>query len=82
MRYLLGKLLHWVRMPGFIRPFQYRDLNSGRLISVRTSPQYTILSIDGKELFFIRETGKFDGIGEMAVDLPPAQFDCVQPIAK
>jgi hypothetical protein len=75
MNYLLGRILQWLRLPGFIKPFVYRD-ESGSVISVRTSPRYTILAIDGKEYFFIRETGKFDGIGAMSVEDAQPISDC------
>jgi hypothetical protein len=74
--YVLGRILEWLGLPGLVRPFLYRD-ESGGVVSIRTSPRYTILSIDGKEYFFVRETGKFDGIGAMQLD-PDAQpnTDC------
>jgi hypothetical protein len=65
--YLLGRILQWVHMPGLIKPFTYRN-DLGSVISVRTSPRYTILTVEGKEYFFIRETGKFDGIGAMQLE--------------
>ena len=68
MTYLLGRVMQWLRVPGFIRPFWYGE--SGHVISARTSPRYTILAIDGQEFFFIRETGKFDGVGAMSLELP------------
>lgn len=77
MRRILGHLIHNLRIPGLIKPFQYRDPNDGSIISIRTSPRYTILTVGGKELFFIRETGKFDGTGAMSEELPPATSDCV-----
>ena len=73
MNYLLGRLLEWLGFPGFVKPFVYRD-ESGSVISVRTSPRYTTLTIDGKEYFFIRETGKFDGIGAMSPDTEPSTY--------
>jgi len=70
---LLGKILHWLGVPGLVKPFMYRD-ESGSVITVRTSPRYTILTIDGKEYFFIRETGKFDGIGATSLDAEPSTY--------
>lgn len=73
---MLGRLLHWLRVPGFVQPFEYRGESSGQMVSVRISPRYTILSIDGKEFFFRRETGAFDGTGAMSVDDAPALNYC------
>ena len=36
----------------------------GKALSIRTSPRYTILSIDGSEVYFRREDGKYEGLSE------------------
>jgi hypothetical protein len=77
MRYLAGKLLEFFRAPGFVRPFRYYDGATGQVITITTSPRYTTLTVGGKEFFFIRETGKYDGYGAMSLeDNPPATRDC------
>lgn len=66
---MIGRLLQWLRVPGFIKPLEYMDPETGEVIlRVRTSPRYTILTVAGKELYFFRETGKLDGIGAMSLD--------------
>lgn len=64
---MLGKLLQKLGAPGFVRPIDYSDPVTGQRIKIRTSPLYTILSVDAKEFFFLRETGKFDGTGAMSL---------------
>ncbi len=65
---MFGRILQWLRIPGFVRPFKYRDETGDMELGVRTSPRYTVVSINGKELFFRRETGTFDGSGAMSLD--------------
>ena len=64
---LRGTLLQWLRAPGLIKPFEHRDEDTGETVKIRTSPRYTILSVSGKEFFFERETGKFEGVGAMSI---------------
>ena len=60
-----------LRVPGLIRPMEYRDPESGEVVfQVKTSPRYTVIVTPEREYFFVRETGKFDGIGMMSVGDP------------
>ena len=52
-----------------IKPFVHHDNATGQTISLKESPFYTTLSIDGRDYYFIRETGEFDGTG-MTVAVP------------
>ncbi len=45
----------------FIQPFAYDDAETGDRIGVSVSDFYTKLSINGREYYFVRETGAFDG---------------------
>ena len=65
---MLGRLLQWLRVPGLIKPFEYHDFETDQDIKLRTSPRYTVLSIDDKEFYFYRENGKFDGVGAMSLN--------------
>jgi len=51
-----------------IRPFEREDILTGHKIEVRTNPYYAILSIDSREYYFERETGKFDGTSYQVAD--------------
>lgn len=62
---VIGWVLEAVHAPGLIKPFIYRDSNNE--VSVRTSQRYTILLVNGLELFFYRENGGFDGFGRLAI---------------
>ena len=48
-----------------IKPFVHHDIVTGQTISLKESAFYTTLSIDGRDYYFIGETGKFDGTGMM-----------------
>jgi hypothetical protein len=41
-------------------------------VSLQTSARYAVLTIDDKAFYFFRESGDFDGVGQMAVDDPNA----------
>lgn len=66
--------MQWGRLPGIVQPGRYRGVTHGRVLEVKTSPRYTILIVNGVEYFFLRESGRFDGIGAMSVD--PKLSDC------
>lgn len=44
-----------------IKPFNYEDMLTKHKIEIRTSPRYSILSIDDREYYFDKESGEFDG---------------------
>lgn len=67
---MIGKLLQLVRAPGFVRPVEYTDPNTGQRVTVRTSPRYTVVTLDSLELYFDRESGRFDGAGMMSLGDP------------
>ena len=67
---MLGRLLERLRFPGIVKPFEHVDEETGRVVKVRTTPRYTILQVDGKEYYFHRESGRFDGTGALSLDDP------------
>jgi len=68
---MLARILQWLRLPGLVRPLEYRDPETGALLlKVKTSPRYTVIVTPQREFFFERESGKLDGIGMMSVDDP------------
>lgn len=44
-----------------IRPFKLQDKLTGQKIEIKTTPYYSILSINSREYYFTKETGEFDG---------------------
>ena len=59
----LGRFLNWLGVPGFIQPLEMDDLVTGWHLSIRVSPLFTVISVEGREFYFYRRNGKFDGTG-------------------
>ena len=64
LRQVLGEILNRSRLPGAIAPIQLADLVTGSRIEVSVSAVFTRLSIDGRDYYFDRITGAFDGTGQ------------------
>ncbi|MBC8511548.1 MAG: hypothetical protein H8D32_01015 [Dehalococcoidia bacterium] len=43
-----------------IKPFEYQDMLTNQRIAIKKSPYYSIISVDGREYYFLAETGEFD----------------------
>src|SRR5436309_14944377 len=61
---IVGRCLLWLRIPGLVRPVEYYDEVSGIRLSVRTSLLFTKISINGRDFYFRRLSGQFDGTGQ------------------
>ncbi len=59
----VGRLLAWFRVPGGVRNTDIADEVSGYNISVRIGPLFTCITVNGRNFYFNRFTGKFDGAG-------------------
>jgi len=59
----LGLLLQRFRVPGAVRDSDIDDSEIGYRIRVRTGPLFTRININGRDYFFCRYTGRFDGTG-------------------
>ena len=60
---MLGRIVEKLGLPPMVQRME--EVVRGKAIKIRTSSNYTIITIDGLELFFDRESGKYDGWGEM-----------------
>lgn len=67
---LKSRLIQWVgglfnknSIPGFIQPINYRDPVSGYHIEIKITPLFTKLSVNGRDFYFKRFSGRFDGTG-------------------
>ena len=63
LRINLGMLLNRGRVPGAIQPFKYDDLLTGQRLEVRLTPLFTILTVNNRDYYFWRISGRFDGTG-------------------
>lgn len=59
-----GRFLNRLGVPGAVAPMRYHDESTGCTIEVSVSAFYTRLGIDGRDFYFHRVTGKFDGTGQ------------------
>lgn len=62
-RLAIGRLLNRVRLPGPIQPVSIQDEVSGQTLDVRVGPLFTCISVNGRDYYFTRLTGRWDGTG-------------------
>ena len=60
---ILRYLFTLFNIPGFVKSIEYADRITGDYISVRVLPRFTRVSINNRDYYFRRLTGKFDGTG-------------------
>jgi hypothetical protein len=71
MQDMLGRILQALKRPGLVRPMVYEDPETHEVVFVvKTSPRYTTIVTAGREYYFTRESGTFDGVGAMSLDDP------------
>lgn len=59
----IGSALNWAGISGFVRECEYKSTETDTLVSVRVSPLYSVISVNGVDVYFHRITGEIDGIG-------------------
>ena len=72
----LGKLANLAGYPMIVRACEYHSEGLGTSVSVRRMEMYTLISVNGTDVYFNRLTGKIDGVG----GIPSA--GCTTPDAK
>ena len=63
LRWLAGRLLNELGLPGFVRECQYEAGICKARICVRQTDAYTIINVNGLDVYFRRLTGQIDGVG-------------------
>ncbi|KKN61937.1 hypothetical protein LCGC14_0517060 [marine sediment metagenome] len=58
-----GRLLCLIKFPGFVEDIDINDSVTGQQLTVSSSPYFTRISVNGRDYYFDRLTGKFDGTG-------------------
>ena len=61
VRRFMGQLLEKAHAPAHIREFEYVDLDTNEIVYLSTGAQYSVLHVGGKQFYFERLTGRFDG---------------------
>jgi len=57
-----GWLANLAGFPGFVRECEYRS-ELGVAVRVRKSPLFTVVTVNGVDVYFYRLTGGIDGVG-------------------
>jgi hypothetical protein len=58
----LGKLANAVGAPGMVKDGQYRSALDGTHVSVKRGCLYTVISVNGVDVYFRRFGGELDGV--------------------
>src|SRR5450755_1977173 len=59
----LGNLLNAVGAPGFLRDTEFRSRTFGTHVRVKRGQLFTVVSINGLDVYFGRFSGTVDGVG-------------------
>jgi hypothetical protein len=70
LRVLAGKVFNLAGVPGLVRDCDYEGGVAKANITVRTKELFTIITVNGLEIYFHRMTGKIDGVGAMSDYIP------------
>ena len=62
-RQLLGRIATRCGVPGLVQNMEVTDQVTGHKVSISVGELYVRLSIDGRDYYFDRLTGRFDGSG-------------------
>lgn len=63
VKFGLGQWLNRLHVPGAVRPLSFKDPVTENTIEVRLNPLFTVFSVNGRDYYFDRFTGRFDGTG-------------------
>ena len=63
LRGLIGRLANRIGLAGAVAPVVIEDALTGQRVEVRVSAWFTTISINGRDYYFRRFSGQFDGTG-------------------
>jgi hypothetical protein len=63
MKFFLGRLFNLAGLPGFARECDYVAGICSARIRVRVEPIYTVVTVNGLDIYFHRLSGVIDGVG-------------------
>jgi hypothetical protein len=63
MRAGVGRLLNKLRVPAAIQPVEFTDEITKQRVAVTLDDVFVRISVDGRDYYFDRVTGRFDGTG-------------------
>ena len=74
LRQWLGWILNKLGLPGFVGDTEFRSRKLAAHVRVRRRRLFTIVSVNGLDVYFRRLTGRLDGVGMTATrGYTPAQ---------
>ena len=71
MRVAAGKIFNLAGIPGLIRECDYHAGITDARVKVQTGDIYTVVNVDGLDIYFHRLTGSIDGVGLSDCKLGP-----------
>lgn len=63
LRFALGQIFNLAGIPGLIRDCEYRSDITDAAIRVRAGEMFTVITVNGLDIYFHRLTGTIDGVG-------------------
>ena len=63
LREWLGRLADRMGLPGFVRRTVIKDELTGQTIVIEPGRLFTRINVDGRDYYFRRLSGRFDGVG-------------------
>ena len=63
-RLTIGNLMNRLHLPGTVRPFTLDDPLANSTIEVAVGPLFTRLTVNGRDYYFDRISGRFSGTGQ------------------
>lgn len=69
-----GGLANRLGVPGFVRPLEFYDEVTGQGIAIAPGPLFTRITLNGRDYYFRRFSGRFDGTGFGCAVIPPAGY--------
>jgi hypothetical protein len=73
LRQWLGWILNKLGIPGFVGDTEFRSRRLDAHVRVRRRRLFTIVSVNGLDVYFRRLTGRLDGVGGAATGYTPVQ---------
>jgi hypothetical protein len=82
-RVFFGTVFNLAGFPGFVRNCEYKATVADVQIRVRVGKMFTVITINGLDVYFHRLTGKIDGVGLTAgctiLQAPGAMSSPIRP---
>lgn len=60
---VLGRVAGKLRLPGLVRDAEIQDPITGQHVSIAVGPLFTRITVDGRDYYFRRFSGRLDGAG-------------------